>query len=85
VRAGSSPANTLMNVLLPEPFGPMTVKMQPFSTATDTFEMMSSPPYPAATPSVLRTISRAFTALPWAFTEAPPDRRRRRADPPRSA
>jgi hypothetical protein len=29
---------------------------------------MSSPPYPAATPSVLRTISRALTTLPWMFT-----------------
>ena len=33
-----------MKVLLPEPFGPMTVKMLPFSTATEMFEMMSSPP-----------------------------------------
>ena len=68
MRAGNSPAKTLMKVLLPEPFGPMTVKIEPFPTATDMFEMMSSPPYPAATPSVLRTISRALTTLPWMFT-----------------
>ncbi len=75
------PVTTLISVVFPEPFGPMTAWIFPGSIATSTCESADTPPKRFVTPRMSRIGPRAGGALrPWVETRRSSTRRGETAD-----